>query len=798
MRLWVKVVGIVLVAVLLLVLAAGLLVRRAITGSLPQLEGEVQVAGFAATVTIERDALGVPTIRGSNRRDVAQALGFVHAQERFFQMDLLRRKGAGELSELFGAATLEADRAARLHGFRTLAQRMVKGMPSERRQLLQAYTDGVNAGLAALDQTPFEYLLLRLKPEPWLEEDSLLVVYAMYFELNDSTGRRESARGLLADLIDPELAAFLVPNGTSWDAALDGGTMEIPPMPELPTIDSDAHTATTTDAPSSENHEMASVVGSNNWAVAGSRTADGRAILANDMHLGLSLPNTWYRAFFEWPGGDGCGELHRMIGVTLPGSPVLITGSNTRVAWGFTNSYGDWSDLVILEMDGQRYLTPSGPRDFDIRRETIRVQGGEPEIFEVRWTIWGPVVDEDHQSRPRALRWIAHSPEGTNMGFLDLEHVSTIDEAMAAANRTGMPPQNFVVADDTGRIGWTIIGSIPNRQGFSGLVPSSWADGTHSWDGWLDPDDYPRILDPEDGILWTANNRQVSGKALEILGDGGFDLGARARQIRDDLLALSAVDEEDMLAVQLDDRALFFERWRRLALETLTDEAVAGHPRRETFRQLVESTWTGHASIDSQGYRLARAFRIETFELVYGRFMAACTEADERFSIYRFVQWEDSLWRLVTERPSHLLGPEYATWDEALLTAVDNAMEYFEEEIGPDSELWTWGRRNTVTIQHPISLAVPQLAGWLDLPSIELPGDSLMPRVQSPRFGASERFAVSPGREAEGYFHMPGGQSGHPLSPHYRAGHEAWIEGQPTSFLPGETVTTLTLVPSGG
>jgi penicillin amidase len=673
---------------------------------------------------------------------------------------------------------------------------MVEGMPSERRQLLQAYTEGVNAGLAALDQKSFEYLLLRLEPEPWLEEDSLLAVYAMYFELNDSTGKRESARGLLADLIDPELAAFLVPMGTSWDAALDGGTMEIPPMPELPTIDSDAHTAMTTDAPSSEDHEMASVVGSNNWAVAGSRTADGRAILANDMHLGLSLPNTWYRVFLEWPGGDGCGELHRMIGVTLPGSPVLITGSNTHVAWGFTNSYGDWSDLVILEMDGDEYLTPDGPRDFDIRQESIQVRGAEPDNLEVRWTIWGPVVDEDHLGRPRALSWIAHFSEGTNMGFLDLEHVSTIDEAMAAANRTGMPPQNFVVADDTGRIGWTIIGSIPNRQGFSGLVPSSWADGTHSWDGWLDPDAYPRIVDPEDGILWTANNRQVSGEALEILGDGGFDLGARARQIRDDLLALSAADEDDMLAVQLDDRALFFERWRRLALESLTDEAVAGHPRRETFRQLVETTWTGHASIDSQGYRLARAFRIEIFELVYGRFMAPCAEADERFSIYRFVQWEDSLWRMVTERPNHLLGPEYATWNEALLTAIDNAMEYFETEIGHNPELWTWGERNTVTIQHPISLAVPQLAGWLDLPSIELPGDNLMPRVQSPRFGASERFAVSPGREEDGYFHMPGGQSGHPLSPHYRAGHEAWIEGLPTPFLPGERVTMLTLVPA--
>ena len=797
MRRWVKIVGIIVVVALLLVLGTGLWVRGLITGSLPILDGEVAAAGISEDVTIERDDLGVPTIGGSNRSDIAFGLGFVHAQERFFQMDLLRRKGAGELSELFGAATLEADRAARVHRFRALARRIAHNMPHDERRLQQAYTEGVNAGLAALGQTPFEYQLLRLEPEPWLDEDTTLVLYAMYFELNDEVGNRESARGLIEDLLEPGLAEFLVPAGTSWDAPLDGGTMAVPPMPVAPVTDSETPAAAAATF-LIEDDSTVLILGSNNWAVAGSRTADGRAILADDMHLGLSLPNTWYRASMVWPSDDGRAEPNRITGVTLPGTPAMIVGSNTRVAWGFTNSYGDWTDLVILEMDGEKYLTPDGLRDFDIHEETIRILGGEPVTFEVRWTVWGPVIDEDHRGRPRVLRWIAHDPEGANLGLVGLEQVSTIEEAMTAANKTGMPPQNFVVADDTGRIGWTIIGSIPNRQGFSGLVPSSWADGSHSWDGWLSPENYPRIVDPEDGILWTANNRQVSGEMLEILGVGGYDLGARARQIRDDLLALSEADEEDMLAIQLDDRALFIKRWRRLALNILTDEAVAGHPRRETFRQLVETTWTGHASVDSQGYRLARAFRLETFELVYNRFMAPCIEADERFNLGRAVQWEDSLWRMVTEQPAQLLGPDHATWDEALLTAVDNTMDYFESEIGLDPELWTWGRRNTVTIQHPISLAVPQLAGWLDLPSIELPGDSMMPRVQGPRFGASERFAVSPGREAEGYFHMPGGQSGHPLSPHYRTGHEAWIEGQPTPFLPGETETILTLVPSGG
>lgn len=785
---WAKIVAAVIGLVVVLVIGAGLWIRERLQGSLPILDGEVAVAGMSERVVVERDALGVPTIRGSSRPDVAFALGFLHAQERFFQMDLLRRSGAGELAELFGEAAVDADRAARIHRFRALARRNVELLPGRHRAVLRAYTDGVNAGLSALGAAPFEYLLLRSDPEPWIEEDSLLVLFAMFFELNDSTGSRESARGLLAELIDPELASFLDPPGTSWDAALDGVVFEPPPFPSPPVA-----TRAPFDGHAPVGEPARAAVGSNNWAVAGARTADGRAILADDMHLGLALPNTWYRAALKWP--EAGGRTHRLIGVTLPGTPTLIAGSNTLVAWGFTNSYGDWSDLVVLEPTDDGYLTPDGPRSFEVFREVIEVHGADAVVIDVPWTIWGPVVDDDHRGRKRALRWTAHSPEAADLGLLDVEVAATLEEAQAAANRTGIPPQNFVCADAGGHIGWTIIGAIPTREGFDGRVPTSWADGSRRWNGWLPPDEYPRIVDPAAGVLWTANNRQVSGAALAVIGDGGFDLGARARQIRDDLLAIDSATEADMLQIQLDDRAVFLERWRDLALAVLTDDAVAGHLERARFRELVETTWTGRASIDSQAYRLVRALRFEVFELVYGALLTPLADADERFDIYRFVQWEDSLWRLLKGGPSHLLPPDAASWNAVVLTAIDRTMEYFTTDVDPDPAAWTWGARNTVRIQHPISRAVPQLAGWLDIEPRPLPGDSNMPRVQSPRFGASERFAVSPGRESDGFFHMPGGQSGHPLSPHYRAGHDDWADGRPTPFLPGETVSTLTLTP---
>jgi penicillin amidase len=771
---------------------------RRIAGSLPSLEGEIEIMGLTDRVTIERDALGVPAIRGSNRLDIARALGFVHAQERFFQMDLLRRRAAGELAELFGAAALEADRRSRIHRFRGRAQQRLAGLSPHERDVIASYTEGVNAGLGAIGGRPFEYLLLRVDPRRWTEEDSVLTVLAMYFVLNDAYGRRESDLGLLWDLLPAELAEFLAPAGTEWDAPVVGRAFETPPIPSLDQLGHDV-AASFHPSPSESDDELRSLVGSNNWAVDGSRTADGRAILANDMHLPLAVPNTWYRALLEWPAEDDCGEYHRIVGVTLPGTPAVVAGSNGRVAWGFTNSYGDWSDLVIIELDegnSDRYLTPDGWQEIERHTEAIALRNAEPETLQVEQTIWGPIVDRDHRDRPRALRWIAHDPGGVNLEMLDLEHASSVAEAMNVANRCGIPPQNFVCVEADGSIGWTILGPIPRRSGRFGRVPASWADGTKGWDGWLEPEEYPRIVNPQEGAIWTANARVVGGEMLEVIGDGGYDLGARAGQIRDGLLAFDTVTEAEMLALQLDDRAIFLERWRGLLLDLLDEDAVEGRPQRAEFRDLVKNTWTGRASVESEGFRLVRAFRTFTFEQVYGWLTAPCEVADERFSVHRLPQEEGPLWRLVNERPPHLLNADFASWREWLLAVVDRTVEHFESENGGGLAGQTWGSRNTLSMQHPLSRAVPALSRWLDMPRSQLPGDSNMPRVQSASFGASERMAVSPGHEAEGYFHMPGGQSGHPMSPYFGAGHEAWENGERAPLLPGPIEYELLLVPS--
>ena len=763
---WVKGIAIIVVVSIVITPLALYLMLRA---SLPDLDGDVALAGLSAPVSVERDALGVPTLGAENELDLMRALGFVHAQERFFQMDLMRRRAAGELAELFGGGALDTDLRHRVHRMRPRAEQVVAAARESERETIEAYADGVNGGLAALGAPPFEYLLLGQDPRPWSAEDSVLVIVSMYFELNDAAGRYDSTIGLLRDVLPAELAEFLSPWGTDWDTPVEGEIFTTPSAPSAGFIEDEPETMS--EAPIDD-----VTLGSNNWAVAGTRTTHGGALLANDMHLAHSVPNIWYRAMMI----SGTGTA---VGVTLPGVPFLVAGSNTHIAWGFTNTNGDWVDLVELEMHpdrGNTYRTPDGWARFDLHEEVLKVADGNPETLTVRETIWGPVIDEDHQGTLHAVRWIAHELGGLNMELGRLQSATTLDEALAIAQRSGMPPQNFVCADDSGAIAWTIAGRIPRRFGFDGRGPSSWADGARGWDGWLEPEEYPVIRNPDGGLIWTANARVVGGDALAKIGDGGYDIGTRARQIRDDLLALDRASERDMLDIQLDDRAQFMETWRDFFLDKLDDGEL---------RRAIDETWTGRASTDSVGYRIVRELRVEVHRSILSTMARDAWETDRRFDIWAQRQWEGPVWRLVTEQPEHLLPSRYESWDGWINAIVQRTVARWDVPL----ETRVWGESRMSEIRHPLSRAIPFLSRWLDMPSRPLPGDTHLPRVQGVSQGASERLVVSPGREEDGLFHMPGGQSGHPLSRYYGAGHEDWEEGRPTPLLPGQAEHTLTL-----
>lgn len=790
---------------LLAVLGAWLYLRA----SLAQLDGERAAAGLSAPVEVARDAGGVPLISGATRLDVAYATGFVHGQERFFQMDLLRRTAAGELAELFGPKALPLDRANRLHRFRARAQATLSRLPASDRALLERYAMGANDGVRALGARPFEYALTGTAARPWTAADSLLVVWAMYIDLQGGQVPRELARGWLREHSDAAQLAFLLPEASAYDVALDEAAPSAAapaPLPARAPAWWGATPATAGAPVTLAGLHVADSVGSNNYALAGSRSASGAAIVADDMHLGLQLPNIWYRLALRFPDPAAPGGQRRLVGVSLPGAPPsVIVGSNGQVAWAFTNSYADSLDLVELGLDSARrgqVRTPAGwetPRE---HVETIAVKGAPPERLTVRETSFGPIREAGagEGRRSYALRWIAHDPAALNMNHMRLESVATVGEALAAAAGDGIPAQNFVAGDARGDIGWTIAGLLPRRAGDpqAASFPLRPDGAGATWSGALPGHAHPRVINPRAGQITTANSRQLMGADYALLGDGGYDLGMRNRQLHEGLLEMGGrLDVRQAFGAALDDRALLIGQWRRRALDVLDGVALAGHPRRAEFRQLLASSWDGRASVDSVGYRLARDFMWALHDLLYGRANAALATLDPKASAAAAsARWPAVVARLLDEQPAGWLPPGHASWKALQLAAVDRAIAALDEAGIPLAQA-SWGRRNTASVAHPISMAVPALRPWLAAPADPLPGDAHMPRVAGPRFGQSERLTVSPGREEEGLYNMPGGQSGHPLSPFFLGGHAAWVEGRPVPLLPGQAKYRLRLVPAG-
>ena len=787
-----------IVTVVILALLAGAAGYLFVRGSLAQLDGQVTGSGLSALVTVTRDANGVPAVTGQTRADVAFATGFLHAQERFFQMDLLRRVAAGELAELVGPPALPVDKQHRFFRFRARAEAAYKAASPEERQIYERYADGVNAGLAALITRPPDYLLTMTKPRPWAPADTLLVVWAMYFDLQGDLETRKWELGWLKDHTSAEQLSFLLPEASGWDAPLDAPT----PAPELkvPATAPDWwNKPTETKASSLESgasHDE--LVGSNNWVLAGNRVKGGHALLANDMQLGLRLPPVWYRMLVIYP--DGQGGQRKIVGASLPGTPVIIAGSNGHVAWGMTNAAGDWLDILRLDQDsshpgqvklGEDWISPT------VAEETILVKGAASEKLLVRETPMGPIRESNGQVY--AIHWLAQDPRAADLGLLKLESAASAVEALDAAANAGVPELNFVAADDAGHIGWGIAGVMGERGGqdSSYAFPLEPEQIASSWRQLLAPSAHPRILDPAGGQLFSANSRQLMGEGALLIGDGGFDLGARTRQIRDDLSALPPeTDVQASYGIELDDRAVYMSTWRDRALAVLDQDAVGDHPDRAEFKRLLVDSWDGHASVNSVGYRLTRgwmnALYDETFVGLDDKLGTLGQGADYRGVTRR---WPVVIARLLEVQPASWLPAGRKDWRDVQLAAIDKTIAALTSGGRKLSDA-TWGQRNTANVAHPFAKFVPLIKSHLMAPADPLAGDSNMPRVSAPDFGQSERLVVTPGKEEEGLFNLPGGQSGHPLSPFFTDEFENWAQGKPEPLMPGVPKYGLVLTPN--
>ena len=797
----------ILLAILALVALLVAIALWEVHRSVPQLDGQARVPGLRAHVTLARDARGTVVVRGTNRLDVARGLGFAHAQERFFEMDLTRRSAAGELSELFGALALERDKKRRVHRMRAVLTARYAAMDADERALLQAYADGVNAGLSQLGARPWQYMLLRTEPRPWQPVDSLLVIGEMFWMLQGSSVDDGLERAQLRECVGDEMFDWLEPRGGAWDAPLDGSVLQPGAMPgperldlrkPLPPLPASGASATLARADAADflddearPDRSEPLIGSNNWAVSGARSVTGDATLANDMHLGLGVPAIWFRAQFEIGAG---GDAIRAEGVTLPGVPAIVVGSNGHVAWGFTNSYGQWFAWVKVP-DGAALTHES---------ETIHVKGGADVALDVAYLGGLPVV-ERAGAQAYALDWVADMPGDYDLRLDRLLTTRDVAIALAIGSRAGIPHQNMLVADAHGDIGWTIAGArgvfgSPQVPGFGRF--SSWS-GVAIGSELLGPADRPKppfVDAPADGLLWTANARTFDQRSQGEsgwnahamwnlpIGDGGYDLGARAQQIRDRLRATPKFDEKTLGAIQFDDEARFLRPW--------ADRVAAVATQRPEIVQLLKK-WNGRADADQAGYRLVRETRGRVMDALWTAWTRPLLAAPSctRREFTRHARFEYAVEQALAQRPAHLLPTGFATWDAFLLAQVDATAAAMTHDGARPLAQATWGEANTSRIGHPLARALPLLSRWLDMPSRPQSGDGNMPRVAAPGFGQSERLVVAPGHEERATLAMPGGQSGHPMSPYYGAGHDDWVAGRPTPLLAGPVQHELDLAP---
>lgn len=758
--------------------------------SLSAPNGGYRLPNLSSQVSVAFDEKGIPGIAAKSREDAFRALGFVTARDRLFQMDLLRRHMAGRLAEVMGPAMKESDRRHRVMGFEQVAHSIVQQLPQDQKRVLDAYAEGVNQAMDALAVLPPEFWLLGYSPSAWRSEDSLLVVLGMEESLG-WTGDEERRTSIMeAALPESVMRFFMQPVDRYTDRLLNGEAsgMPLPAIPEdklaalLGNNSSPEHSAgLVTDAPPPQ--------GSNGWVVGPSKTWDGRAILANDMHLSLRVPNIWYRAEIRYADVQ-------LTGLTLPGVPLMVVGSNGKVAWGFTNIEGDFVDLVTLELDPDdpgKYRTPKGFVGFNEREETIRVKGEADFTFKVRTTEWGPVLPEALLAKPVAVHWTALDPDATDLSLLDLDAVNDVMEAQTLFNRAGGPPLNALTADKQGNIGWTYTSKIPKRFGLNGSVSRSWADGSRGWDGYIPLEELPRLLNPPSGFIVNANQRMLGDGYPYVIGHY-FDQGYRAYRIAERLAGAKDLTERDMFALQLDTRVEFYRFYQRLALSLLHESDD------EVQRRLKQNltSWDGFAERDSMGFAVLVEFRKLLLDAVFAPFMAKCREYDPEF---RFdpAMIDVPLQQLLAAKLPALLPDKirYRDWDSFLLDLLIRAERNVLGRHSADfTQNLAWGGVNQVSINHPFSDSLPLLADWLDMPKDAVPGCVQCVRMDEPGYGASERLVVSPGREGNGILHMPGGQSGHPLSPHYGDQQQAWVEGIALPLKSTASVHRLVLAPA--
>lgn len=765
----------VLAGLLALVLVALLGGRWWLGRSQPDPTRGAQMAGLRAPVEVWRDSLGVPHVWARNEEDLFRAMGYVHAQDRMFQMEMFRRVADGRLAEILGQNLVNTDRFLRTVGMgRSAAQNEARLAP-EHRRMLQAYADGVNAWMRThRGPLPPEFVTLRFRPEPWTVRNTLSIAKIMAWDLADWNLGLDLQRAVDAVGADKarDLFPFYPENGTTIlgaDAQWRGPRASPAPPPSPAPLPRVGHVPLPEVPPLAlELLESASAShASNSWVIGGSRTRSGKPILANDMHLALRAPAIWYLAALH--GGE-----FNVAGMTLPGVPVVVAGHSDRVAWGYTNAMVDDVDFFVEQVDSanpDRYMTPEGWAEMTVRPETIQVKGGQPIVHTVRTTRHGPVLsDVENRGGDRVLsmQWTAYAPSTEVVALLGMNTADNAEEFTAALRGFNNPHQNVIFADRDGRFGYWMGGRVPVRRGGDGLLPRPGWTGEADWTGWLDFDQHPHVLNPADGFVVTANNRQV-GPAYPYHITSSWAEPYRAERIRQLVQAGRELTADDVARQQMDVRDVFALRHLPRAVQAAERARLP-----DAVREL--RAWNGEARMDSRGAALFYTWFDELRTRVGNDEFGGKNVYFPRTTMDRILEQGGGAWvdDVTTKGKTESLD-ELAT--EAMRTAA--------QAVGTQ----TWGALHQTQIGHPMGVVqMLDRAFQLNIGPFPTGGSYYTVNVsgwgaRKPPFtntyGSSQRHVVDMADpDGSGGFVIPTGQSGIPFSRHYRDQTPLWRQGR--------------------
>ncbi|HET9918565.1 MAG TPA: penicillin acylase family protein [Ktedonobacteraceae bacterium] len=687
-------------------------------------KGTVRLRGLHAGVEIITDRYGVPHIYAQNEEDVFFAQGYMHAQERLWQMEMNRRIGSGRLSEIFGDIAVEADRFARRLGLHRDAAEEVARLPEESRRVLQAYANGVNAFIERNNnRLPLEFTLLRFKPEPWHIADSIQWSKMMGWNLGGNW-ETEVIRALLVNQLGPELAArleagydprhpLIVPPGVEYGGVNAGMLEQYERLKQL--------------------SGFGLMGASNNWVVDGTMTVTGSPILCNDPHLGQTVPSIWYECHLV------AGDID-VVGVSFPGTPGVVIGHNQHIAWGVTNAISDIEDLYIEKFNPlhpNQYEYQGKWEEAQVIREVIQVKGKEPIIEEVRVTRHGPILTSMPRPQtigtqslaesnghndipaelPLALRWTGQDHCNIITAILKLDRASNWEEFRDAMRDWDVPPQNVVYADQEGNIGYIMAGAIPIRAQGQGLLPAPGWTGEYEWTGFIPFEELPQTYNPEQHFIVTANNRVVGDDYPYYITNEWLN-GYRAQRIRDLLLAKTRKGKlslSDMAAIQADQYAIPAEQIvpRLLQVQPESPLASAALYLLRTWDYVLSPRSTAAAIYSTTLYKLehivfsAILSDVESRERYLGLGSTLLNPANGYLGrskplLIRLLKEHNDAW---FAHSAIVNGPK--TWDAAISRAFHAAVEELREKLGDDISRWQYGKIHQVTYNHPLGMVKP-------------------------------------------------------------------------------------------